>query len=319
MRVYEFPDGRLGNLIFRYLASALFCIKYGATRGMFGERIPTTCSLIYMEDEDFLLWINSEELPAIEDNSIVIFRGYCQNHCFTKYRTELLEHMSKNAGDILVGHTPEKKMIQYRVGDLLLGGVGGAPPPPPPPPKYDIVIHLRLEDFLNDDLCAVTHPECLDELIQGIIKTESNLVAGGKICILCNAPRLEIEKLYIDYFCKRYAIAFESNDVVVDYKIMLGARVLVCSLSSLSWAAAVLSTRLEKVYIPRQKTSSLQVFDAPIENSVVYENRCCGESVLRAFFDIPLNRFPMEESNNAKRGGGEKMDGGFASAAAVKS
>ena len=51
MKVYDKQTGRLGNAIFRYLASSLFCILYGAER---------TCSIeecdAVMTDSVFFEW-----------------------------------------------------------------------------------------------------------------------------------------------------------------------------------------------------------------------------------------------------------------------
>jgi hypothetical protein len=296
MRVYEFPDGRLGNLIFRYFSSAMFRLKYsGASRGRFGESIPTNKCVIRVEEDDFRSWIDhlieNKTPPPIDENSIVIFNGYCQTDKFSIFRDELLGFMEKQPNDILLGRTPQKQIVSFRVADLIYGPINVS--------QYDIVIHLRLEDFLDENIRGAIHPESIDEVIKDIIKTHSDILAGGKICLLCNTPRMEIEKLYIDYFRGRYAIELESNDVITDFHIMKGARVLVCSLSTLSWCAAIMSRRLEKVYIPKNKTSDNQTFCSPIENSVLYENKMCGELDLREFFGIPnTNMIYMEVPEN---------------------
>lgn len=307
MRVYDFPDGRLGNLIFRYFASALFRMNYGASRGVFGEPVSANDMILRIEDEDFIKWIHefiygvSDKdsktyffgSPPIEQNSNVYFFGYFQNDFFAIFRRELLEFMEKHSDEVLFGKTPQNQIISYRVEDIIR------------PPKniniYDIVIHIRLEDFLDDNIRGVVRPECLDEVIKDIIKSECHVLAGGKICLLCNEPKMAIEQLYIDYFRSRYAIELVSNDVITDFHIMKSAKILVCSLSTLSWCAAIMSTRLEKVYIPKNKTSSSQKFEYPIKNSILYDNRMCGETELREFFNIPSDIIMEVPENREKQ------------------
>ena len=50
MKVYDQPGGRLGNAIFRYLASSLFCVLYNGERTNSNEdcdQIITDESFIY--------------------------------------------------------------------------------------------------------------------------------------------------------------------------------------------------------------------------------------------------------------------------------
>ena len=62
-----------------------------------------------------------------------------------------------------------------------------------------------------------------------------------------------IEQQYIDFFKKYYDITVESNDVLDDYTIMKNAKTLVCSMSTLSWCAALFSNNPQTVYFPEYK------------------------------------------------------------------
>lgn len=296
MIVYEGPWGRLGNIIFRYLTAALLRAKYGAKRGIYGEQIPIEYhngNIIKITDENILDFIKCiEENEKLNENTVFLFEGYFQNDILCNYRDLLIDFINKNQNDILYGITPQKQKIVYYVKDLVV--------PLPSTPQYDIVIHIRLEDFLDDNIHNAIHPESLEKVIQDIIGN-----SGGeevtKICLLCNKPTMEIEKLYIHYFTSRYNIIVESNDIYMDYHIMLGAKILVCSLSTLSWCAAVLSKNLKKVYIPKNKTTGAQHFSLPIENSILYDNHFCGETELREFFQIPDNVIMEVRENREKQ------------------
>lgn len=319
MRVYEATHGRLGNVLFRYLAAAVFRIIYGASRGRYGEPIDThtaaASTIIKIDDEDFMEWWShmipfddpSPQPPHFDENTIFIFHGYFQVDIYKYFRHRLIKHMSENQSDIIVGTTPAREQIVYSVRDLVVmpsllsqkmaAADAGA---------YDIVVHIRLEDFLDDNISNVIHPETLDAVLRSCVSDGGvgGVGSDNKICFLCNKLTMSIEEMYMDYFRTRYNVFLESNDVITDYHIMKNARILVCSLSSLSWAAALLSTTVEKVYIPKNKGSSAQRFEAPIKNTILYENRMCGESGLREFFGIPPE-IQMEQrenrENHAKR------------------
>jgi hypothetical protein len=98
-----------------------------------------------------------------------------------------------------------------------------------------------------------------------------------------NKPTTELEIKYVQFFTSKYSnIVIESNDVITDYTIMKNAKILVCSCSTLSWAASLLSTTLEKVYVPNysQVNGSHQTFKKPIENTVLYDIQTCNISDL---------------------------------------
>ena len=54
MQVCDFPQGRYGNAIFRYLASSLFCILYDSKR-TYDE---ADCDVVF-SDADFIEWSNT--------------------------------------------------------------------------------------------------------------------------------------------------------------------------------------------------------------------------------------------------------------------
>jgi hypothetical protein len=122
MQVCDFPQGRYGNAIFRYLASSLFCILYGA------ERIydKTMCDNVF-SDYDFIQWSNcvlDGDIPIMDLSKKYLFRGYYQHDAiFLKYKSQLIDYICLHKDDLLItdGYKPggtgiyHYTVAQYRV------------------------------------------------------------------------------------------------------------------------------------------------------------------------------------------------------------
>ena len=109
------------------------------------------------------------------------------------------------------------------------------------------------------------------------------------ICFVLNKPKSELELKYIKFFTEKYNnIVVESNDVVTDYTIMREADVLVCSCSTLSWVAAILSNSIQKVYMPDYKNvhGSHQTCKRPSLNTELYEMKTCNIDELNKIFGL---------------------------------
>jgi hypothetical protein len=133
-------------------------------------------------------------------------------------------------------------------------------------PQYDIVVHLRLEDFVFVN--QVIHPKCISDILYTIENHSTNT-----ICFVVAKPTTPFEHKYIDYFAKRFNIICESNSPTQDYHIIKNAKTLVCSRSTMCWAAAFFSNTVETVYFPNYiATSHLhETFKTPITNTISYD------------------------------------------------
>ena len=264
MSVYDHPCGRLGNAMFRYLASSIFAIVYKLERNTYGN---SNINEVYFNE-----WKNqilNNEIPQINLNENYTFNAFCQHDdIIKKYKIQLIEYINNNPNHELITQSNMYDHELYRYNtqkykslDILTNHTQIN--------KYDVVVHLRLEDFIHYNL--VMNPICLLNILDNYKQ--------HKICIVVNKIQTEIEQKYINYFKNRYDIILESNDVITDYHIMKNAKILICSCSTLSWVAALFTETAEKVYIPNIN-SSHQTFKNPHENTIVYNYTKCSKEEL---------------------------------------
>lgn len=271
--VIDIPTGRLGNGIFRYLASSVFSIIYKSLRIQYSDESIQKCikhGHSVMNDDFFIGWKELIEYgtePNMGINTIYIFNGYFQHDTiYVKYKKALLQHIETHKNDILISEVAGVKDIFY-AKDLIVK--------PPNTNTYDVVVHVRLEDFVT--LGQVIHPESLRILLDSI--------QAASYCFVVNNPTTDIEIRYLEYFSKRFNVILESNDVITDYHIMRNAKTLICSCSTLSWAAALLSITVQTVYMPNYKRQDRphETFRKPIENTIAYDYKTCSMAELDEF------------------------------------
>jgi len=283
MKVYDCKLGRLGNAIFRYFASTLFRILYDAER----TYNQNECTQM-LTDNDFIMWFNmilNNENPKIDTNKNYMFYGYYQHDkIYNKYKKEIINWIYTHPDELLWTDGNDNDInyynynsISYKNIQLLIN--------PYPTKIYDIVVHLRLEDFIGNS--DVIHPESIKKVLDKINNNNicnNNDICNNNICIVVNKPTTDIENKYLDYFKKFYNITIESNSVIEDYHIMKNAKILVCSCSTLSWIAAFLSTRINTVYFPNYPNKQAhETFKMPIENTILYEFTKCSKTELENF------------------------------------
>jgi hypothetical protein len=272
MYVYDKEDGRLGNAIFRYFASTLYRILYKGTLRSYDE---AQCTAL-VTDDDFIqfmhhvLTTNTPPALAHPDSTCLCFSGFFQHDTiFTRYRPQIIEWMRNNPHELLSasGDTPG---VACTAGELLFN--------PYKDTYYDIVMHLRLEDFLYNG--QVMHPGSLLPVLEALY---AEIPPDTKTCIVVKKPTTKLEHRYLDYFCRRYPIIVESNTPIADYHIMKNASSLVCSCSTLSWSASFLSTTLQSVYFPNypDKRRSHETFKHPIDNTILYNFKNCSIQELK--------------------------------------
>jgi hypothetical protein len=238
MTIYFFTRGRLGNAIFRYFACALFCIFYNQEYS-----IEIYGSGYFVSDDFFIQWMNTHPSQFGIDHDI-IFKGYYQHDViYKKHKMLLLEYMKNHLNHFVLTDGISAGDLNYQkffIRDILYEPVGFSK-------IYDIVIHIRLDDHVIPRLHIA---------VEYVLSLLDSLSLSQNSCIVVQAASTDFEKEYIQTVSHAiferhgFWITIESNDTLTDYHIMKNARILVCSMSTLSWAAAFLSTRIEKCYFP---------------------------------------------------------------------
>jgi hypothetical protein len=261
MEVVDVTSGRLGNAIFRYLASSLFCILYN------GSRKTTTHRYAHIiTDEYFIDWkrnVENEKIPPMPTAAVCKFSGFFQHDkIYQLYMSKLKEFMYSNPDHTV--NTDDDNT--YSVTKLMEPWKGV---------QYDTVLHLRLEDFISHGL--VINPNCFITLF--------NSIKPKGLCIVMKRPSTELEHNYLKYILKYVECSIESNDVVTDFCIMRNAKTLICSNSTLSWAAALLSDTITTVYMPNYKQRFIhETIRTPHLNTVTFEIEICSSAELNTLF-----------------------------------
>ena len=279
MLLVPFPLGRLGNAIFRYLATIVFHIVHQGTIANYN--INTELQQFYITDAIFLEWCKKNMagetinfLPGMV-NSAFIFLGYFQHDAiYLKYRSQIIDYIRRNPTDILAtdGNNGIRTDFNYTTTEYLSSSLLNTPQGFNN--VYDVVVHLRLEDFIQNG--SVIHPESVKRVLDSI--------GAPSYCIVMNYPNTELELSYIDYLRAHFTIHIESNDIITDYHIMKNAKTLVCSCSTISWSASFFSDTVQCVYMPNYPANRPhETFRKPIENTVTYEYRRCSKTELEVF------------------------------------
>ena len=129
------------------------------------------------------------------------------------------------------------------------------------------------------------NPLSVKKIIDNLVSEYPN----ETICFVLNSPKTEIENKYINFLTKNLSnYKIESNDVITDFTIMRNAKTLICSCSTLSWAASFLSETVEKVYMPNYNNPDRihETFKQPISNTVLYDFEKCSREKLLEIISI---------------------------------
>jgi len=136
---------------------------------------------------------------------------------------------------------------------------------------YDIVIHLRLGDFVDkDDFIDYIY---LEELFSSID------FSGKRSCFVVEKPKTEFDFNFLNkclewFQHKNIPINVESNSLMTDFNIMKNTEILACSMSTLSWCAAFFSKKIELCIMPDYNFDDKNrktFFKNPIKNTIFYK------------------------------------------------
>jgi len=277
MRVLSVPLGRLGNATFRYLATIIYHIVFDATI-IHHTQITDADKYLMVTDEQFIHWINahlSGRALGLDEDGVYRFLGYFQHDTiYLKYRSQIINYIRTHPKDVLTtdGNYELRTDFKYFPTDYFSDSLLNAPQGFKK--YYETVVHLRLEDFIENG--AVIHPLYIKQLLES--------VGASSYCLVMNSPDTELELSYLDYLRKYFNVIIESNDIITDYHIMKNAKTLVCSCSTISWAAAFFSDTVQRVYMPNYPAKRPhETFRKPIENTLAYNYKTCSKHELEEF------------------------------------
>lgn len=241
MSVVFIPKGRLGNAIFRYLACSIFAIKYDLK-----YKVNSNYNSV-ITDKTFVNWIESDKkniLPNINKNLNYLFNGFYQNDMiYRKYKKNLLKFIDKNHDHYVLTdgiNAGDGNCEKFYLKDIVNT------------PKnfnkfYDFVLHIRLGDKVIPGTTLS---------IDGIKNLIKNITIPQNSCIVMDKAKNDFEKKFkneLETFINNknnINIKIESNDILTDFHIMKNAKTLVCSVSTISWCAALLSETIIMCYMP---------------------------------------------------------------------
>ena len=265
--------GRLGNALFRYLATSLFSIKYNLK-----YKIQDNINCI-ITDSTFIDWIEKDKqniLPNINRNLNYLFNGYYQHDIiYRKYKKDILDYINKNKDHYVLTdgiNAGDGNYQKFYLKDIVNT-------PNNFNKYYNTVLHIRLEDrvhifkYINNKKVMTT------VTIEPIKKIINKINFTNNSCIVMKKPNSNFEKEFLSELIhyikdkKNIDINIESNDILTDFHIMRNAETLVCSVSTLSWCAALLSDKIKKCWMPDypSEINSNGHCKKPIENTEIYE------------------------------------------------
>ena len=238
---------------------------------------------IIINDNNFFDYYNNN---SILDKNIIMDGFFQFDEIYSSNKKEITEYILKNNHYI---KTDDNNIFYLK--DLFKDLN--------PTKIYDIVIHIRLSDFINrEDFIEDKYLIALFPTIDFNYK---------KIAIICNSINENDlnEKIYIENCLKwfednKLTITIESNNIIEDFLILKNAKVLVCSNSTLSWSASLFSDKLELCYIPNYSFYKIENritnFKKPIDNTILYKVNN-NESLKLKVIILTLEN-QMERKNN---------------------
>ena len=270
MQVHFCIRGRLGNAIFRYMASAIMCI---ITKGQYickAESENDHKNRLVLSDDIFYkissMLLNDTQIYNLNNLSNIIMSEFYQHDAiYKKYKSQIIEFIEKNDNHYVITdgvNAGDKNCEKYNMSDILNTPISFSK-------IYKNVLHLRLEDFVTHNLFIPVN-RIIELFEKNIINPDDTL------CIVCKKITTPFENEYMNtlkYFFqvnKKINIVIEHNDTLTDYYIMKEATNLICSKSTMSWAAAFFSTKIQKCYMPNYEESINSTCKYPIDNTVLY-------------------------------------------------
>ncbi len=167
---------------------------------------------------------NSLQSHPFAKRDIVLNGFFQQSDLFIGLRKELLAFFTSD----------NKDKINFKVGVCDLVNAKGFSKPD------EIVVHLRLDDFQEENKTHILHPKVYFDTLRKEKKS---------VRIVCQKTKKYAEKIYLSLF-EEVGATFQTSSVLEDFATLRDAEVLLSSNSTFSWCAAFLGHHVKR-YIPK--------------------------------------------------------------------
>jgi hypothetical protein len=236
--------GRLGNCIFPFFFCIFFEMKYGYTYSV-EDHYPQ----ITITDDVFREIITEENVLSntisLPPTNLRLWGYFQHDWIFKHFRKEMMAYLEKSPKWLII---MAKSLNQLFSSETLLTN---SLPTVNLGPK-DVVIHLRLEDYLVNDKIEpngphfVFSPDDYDPILKSL--------DYENIYWVMKKPEHPIEHKYLAYLLKKWGGLYTPQTLEQDICLMRKAHILICSRSTLSWTSSYLSPHDEQtVFLPLKK------------------------------------------------------------------
>lgn len=229
---YHPKHGRFGNMLIRYFVCKILQLHYGhelATNDVTKFKEP-----VRLTDQLWMEWFKSDSATRLERfdwrTKDIVLEGFFQFDAPLNAHRSFLKSIVRADNDEPVNQ-------EVRVCDIAK-----AVPTCPLAGPTDIVMHVRLDDFIhegyNSEIAHYQH--YLDVL-------DDHSCLGANVFIVVDALRNDYEKKYMAMF-EKYKPIYVQQNMLEDFRYLMEANRIICSNSTFAWLAAFLGNA-ESIWI----------------------------------------------------------------------
>jgi hypothetical protein len=246
------PQGRFGNNIFQYITTKIFQKLYNEihkTKLEYKYNTKQNAFILY-ENSFFQIYQALNHKMQLALNRNVYLDGFYQFDYHIQDNLEYIKSIFTNTNDEIINE-------KYKVSDLVKSFE-----------QYkndeftdqDLVLHLRLDDFVNEGYNSfLIHPMSYVDIINKIQEEQK----FKNVYIVCDIWRRKWEQEYVqtilDNVKEKNIILLPPKDLLTDMARIYYAKNVLCSNSTFCWIPAFLG-RCEKNWMPNKNTCSNQRF-----------------------------------------------------------
>lgn len=239
------PKGGFGNSIFGYILCAIYQKIYNyeyVTEPQKDELLIYDNIFLYFFKKNDIL---EKKLPYFNGN--ICFCGWFQyDFLFAAFKDEILDFLLHTQQTFY--WQPEKSALNSILVNDFLPHLELA--------ENDLVIHLRLDDFIYDKNCTVPWHisiKAYKQLIQEFYTYFK--LSPGKLYWVMDKPKMPEEHLHLQYLLTEIGGIYTPMKLEEDFCLLRKTKNLIASRSTFAWTAAALSPYKQNLFLPGYNTS----------------------------------------------------------------